>query len=241
MPKPWMSWEDQMAQLDREGREKRVQRALEPLIRKGEQREQRLKTDPDFRREVAKYDDIPAEVRKLFAALHGSKLPTPLLLDVRDCMAHGYVNYGMLLDRMWALAEVRGAEFFDPSLKPAIDRFRAHSAIATALKAREIVAILKASRIHVRDEAGLQSAVETLLPGARREVETDRGRIDFVLGDVAIELKVAGSNNAVMRQLKRYAELSWVREVVLVTTCAKHRMPPYLSGKPVYVVMICGL
>lgn len=114
------------------------------------------------------------------------------------------------------------------------------------MNAAEILKTLRNTRFRFRDEAGLQRCVDELLylmfgGGYRREVATDKGRIDFTVGAVAIELKVDGSTNAVRRQLKRYAELDWVEEVILVTACAKHVMPASLNGKPVHVVRVCAL
>lgn len=113
------------------------------------------------------------------------------------------------------------------------------------MSAGEILKTLRNTRFRFRDEAGLQQCVEELLfqtfASYRREVQTEKGRIDFTVGAVAIELKVDGSTNAVRRQLKRYAELDWVEEVILVTACAKHVMPASLNGEPVHVVRVCAL
>jgi hypothetical protein len=114
------------------------------------------------------------------------------------------------------------------------------------MSAAVILKALRATRFRFRDEAGLQKAVDELLfllfgGGHRREVQTGKGRIDFAHGSVAIELKVDGSTNEVRRQLKRYAELEWVEEIILVTACAKHVMPQSLHGKPVHVVRVCAL
>jgi hypothetical protein len=111
---------------------------------------------------------------------------------------------------------------------------------------QQIVTRLSSTRIHCQDEYGLQDEIEKMLndmfDNVQREVSCDKGRIDFVVDDVAIELKVDGSSNSVLRQLKRYAELPWVTEIVLITTRAKHRsMPATINGKPLRVSFICAL
>lgn len=110
----------------------------------------------------------------------------------------------------------------------------------------QIAAAIRNNRIHCKDEYGLQNEVFKLLgaisPDVRREVSTEKGRIDFVLEGIAIELKVDGSVNEVMRQLKRYAELPWVVEIFLISTRSKHRaMPATINGKPLRVSIVCAL
>lgn len=56
-----------------------------------------------------------------------------------------------------------------------------------------------------------------------REVRlSDKDRIDFLCGDVGVEVKVDGSKAATQRQLVRYLASDQVRSLVLVTAKAKH-------------------
>jgi hypothetical protein len=73
-----------------------------------------------------------------------------------------------------------------------------------------------------------------------REVELKTGRIDFLVGAVGIECKIAGSTNEVLRQLIGYAGDDKVSELLLVTSQAKHRTldSQLLLGKRVSVYLI---
>lgn len=66
----------------------------------------------------------------------------------------------------------------------------------------------------------------------------DAGRPDFLVGRVAVEVKVGGSRTALIRQVQRYAAHPDVSEVVVVTTRLAHRLPATLAGKPVGVVCV---
>ena len=81
----------------------------------------------------------------------------------------------------------------------------------------------------VLDEAGIAYA---------REAELSAGeRVDFLVGAVGVEVKVAGSLSQVARQLLRYAP--HVDGLLLVTARAQlDAFPPTLGGKPVRVVAI---
>jgi len=63
-------------------------------------------------------------------------------------------------------------------------------------------------------------------------------RIDFLVGDVAVEVKTKGSRAEVIRQLYRYASHSRVAWIVLATTRAQHRMPEAIGAKPVSVAYL---
>jgi len=64
-------------------------------------------------------------------------------------------------------------------------------------------------------------------------------RIDFVLGEIGIEVKVDGSAPALIRQLQRYAQHGRLRALLVVTTRARlMQLPAELSGKPVHVLSL---
>jgi hypothetical protein len=74
----------------------------------------------------------------------------------------------------------------------------------------------------------------------QREVSlTPKDRPDFMVGGVAIELKVDGSAPEVTRQLMRYVQHPDVTGVVLVTTRQRHMcMPATMQGKPVRCLFV---
>jgi hypothetical protein len=96
------------------------------------------------------------------------------------------------------------------------------------------------------DEAQLQAGIQGALEAAGYVFEREfrlsaKDRVDFLVGRVAVEVKVQGSTPAVRRQLARYAASSNVDAVILVTTKSKHAMEAEsLNGKPLIVVKVRG-
>jgi hypothetical protein len=95
-------------------------------------------------------------------------------------------------------------------------------------------------------ERQLQDALEVLFAseglGALREQPLGPlDRPDFLIGGVAVEVKVGGTPDALERQVTRYLTHDTVTAVVVVTNRARHRgLPPEISGKPVLVVFLAG-
>lgn len=114
------------------------------------------------------------------------------------------------------------------------------------LTAQVVADVLAGFRFGYADEASLQEsigrALDARLPGAARaEVRlSPRDRIDFLVGRVGVETKVAYSNDAVRRQLVRYSASPKLDELLLVTTRPTHRMPDTIAGKPTLVHFLAG-
>jgi hypothetical protein len=108
----------------------------------------------------------------------------------------------------------------------------------------EIVAVLVASRFAAAPEVELQNAIALALGEAgiafEREVVLGPGdRIDFLVGDVGIEVKVDGSLSDVTRCLHRYLGSERVSAVVLATTRFRHRaVPREMQGKVIAFVHV---
>lgn len=87
-----------------------------------------------------------------------------------------------------------------------------------------LLKLLCRARLPLQDEKALQAAIEERLlsygVAYQREhvLERNLGIIDFFLPTigVGIEVKIAGSSASVLRQLRRYAEDSRIRSLVLV-------------------------
>ena len=80
------------------------------------------------------------------------------------------------------------------------------------------------------------------LRGFQREASlTEHDRPDFLIGTIAVEVKIHDPYAKVLRQLHRYALHSSVDAVILITTKASHlRIPHELNGKPVLVASLLG-
>lgn len=114
-------------------------------------------------------------------------------------------------------------------------------------EAARIAALIGGQRYRYRDEDRLHAGIEQVLAAAGVEAVAEarlsgRDRIDFLAGRTGIEVKIAGSNADVTRQLRRYASHPEITALVLVTTRARHRgIPKAVGGKPVLVVFLSGV
>lgn len=111
--------------------------------------------------------------------------------------------------------------------------------------ARTIADLISNSRITYGNEEDLQSEILSVLlecsVPAVREVKLSDGlsRIDLMVDQIGIEVKIKGSAAGVFRQLKRYAECPEITELILVTTRAKHhQVPRVILGKRVTLVSL---
>jgi len=114
--------------------------------------------------------------------------------------------------------------------------------------AARIVAVLDLAPLTFTNEDELQAALAEALAaadiGSEREVKLSdrRSRIDLLGPDgVGLEVKVDGSWADVLRQLTRYAKCDEIKELILVTTRAKHHhLPAALEGKPLHLLSLIG-
>lgn len=88
--------------------------------------------------------------------------------------------------------------------------------------ARRIVAICQRSQIGVSTEGEAHYWLADALrrDGLQAETEvrlTTRDRIDIMVGNVAVEVKVQGSRREIWRQLQRYADLPDIHAIVIAT------------------------
>lgn len=91
-------------------------------------------------------------------------------------------------------------------------------------------------------QRGVSAALRSVGVAAEREVQVECGRLDFLTADgVAIEVKLHGGTNDLLRQIHRYAQLDQVKAILVVTS--RHRlaqMPRELNAKPVAVALLVG-
>lgn len=76
-----------------------------------------------------------------------------------------------------------------------------------------------------------------------REVKVTGGRIDFLIADVGVEVKIKGSANGLRAQVARYSMDGRISEFLIVTTRPTHRLVSGATrnGKPIRVLTIGGL
>lgn len=104
--------------------------------------------------------------------------------------------------------------------------------------------VLHAHRFHFTSETELQDGIETALREANftpqpEVVLTVGERIDFLVENVGIEVKVKGSKSTLLRQMLRYAMCPEIHGLIIATTLARHRgVPPTLNGKPITLVYL---
>ncbi len=110
------------------------------------------------------------------------------------------------------------------------------------LEARRIVRFLETRRWPLSDEKRLQEAISGEMERShmehRREVRLNGADIiDFMVGDIGIEVKIGGSKRAIFRQCERYAEHESVSAIVIATAKAMG-VPPEVNGKPILVALL---
>lgn len=110
-----------------------------------------------------------------------------------------------------------------------------------------LVEYIEAHRLSARTEEQLGDSVEALLKFygityAREHRLNARDRLDFLIeGGIALELKIQGSGQALLRQLRRYADASEVTSIIVVTTRARLcAMPAELGGKRIHLALQFG-
>ncbi len=112
-----------------------------------------------------------------------------------------------------------------------------------------LIDAIASHRFACTTEAQLQEALARVFAleglGADREAQlTESDRIDFLVEDVGVEVKIDGSASEIGRQLSRYAQSERVHELVLVTTRRRHQHDldgTTFNGKAVRVVRVGGV
>lgn len=108
----------------------------------------------------------------------------------------------------------------------------------------DIVQALSRVSYRFNSEAELQDGIAIALDSAglehaREVVLTRRDRIDFMVGDVGVEVKIKGGITDLTSQLSRYAGLPQIAAlVVVVGKNTLGNLPAEINGKPVHVVRI---
>lgn len=112
----------------------------------------------------------------------------------------------------------------------------------SALRAH-LIGILTTRRWPLSDEKALQPLmlaefVREGISDIAREVHLGpRDIVDFVIGGIAIEVKVKGSRREIFKQVERYCGYEAVTEIILATNVPMN-LPVEMCGKPVSIAAI---
>lgn len=102
-----------------------------------------------------------------------------------------------------------------------------------------LAALLGGYRYRFHSERDLQDGIERVLQARRITYRREQAlstpdRPDFLVGDVAVEVKIKGALADLLRQIGRYASHASVGGILVIgTTIWLPRVPPILFDKPV--------
>lgn len=96
--------------------------------------------------------------------------------------------------------------------------------------------LIRSYQFNFTNEAELQTAIESILTEnninfIREYSLSEKSRIDFLIGDIGLEIKVGFSYAEVIRQLHQYAQFDEITTLILFTSRLSHTMPKELNGK----------
>lgn len=107
------------------------------------------------------------------------------------------------------------------------------------LAAGQIVELVHSHRLPLHNEKATQAKLEEVLRAHgfdfEREARLSAEDIpDFMVGSLAVEVKLKGGKRDIYRQLCRYAEHERVARILLVTNAAM-MLPPDINGRATYI------
>ncbi|WP_297105197.1 hypothetical protein [uncultured Devosia sp.] len=111
---------------------------------------------------------------------------------------------------------------------------------SVASSGAEIARLLRSVRLSVAVESEAQAEIADALkraglPAVREVILDAQNRIDLMVADIGIEVKVKGDRRAIYRQLRRYCEFPQLAELVLVTGRAMS-LPAEINGRAIHLV-----
>ena len=115
--------------------------------------------------------------------------------------------------------------------------------ISTALSARGLAEYLYGRPYRLGSEKLMQDDVEIAFVRDGIEYEREKvlgpgDRVDFLVGTIALELKIKGRAAQIIKQIERYAMHDSIDSVVLLTNVPMPRIPRLHEAKPCYIVSL---
>lgn len=110
----------------------------------------------------------------------------------------------------------------------------------------QLSSLLAGFRYRFTDERDLQDGIERVLrssgsPYRREPVLSAPDRPDFLVDDIAIEIKIQGSLSQLLRQVSRYATHDEVHGILVVGTPVwLVQVPGEIVGKPMASLRLLG-
>lgn len=110
------------------------------------------------------------------------------------------------------------------------------------MEAEQLIAILKRQRFNIENEKELQQQIVSVLDkyqvAYKREHRLNEKDIpDFLIGDIAMEIKIKGRRIDIFKQCMRYSMHDEVKSVLLITNVMIGK-PPLHNDKPFYILNI---
>ena len=109
-----------------------------------------------------------------------------------------------------------------------------------SIDTKQLVMELSRFRYHFNTETDLQDGVAAALRSLGVEFERESAispgeRPDFLVGQVAIEIKIKGSLADLLRQVSRYAKQPGISEIIVLgTPYWMSMLPDSIGRKPLY-------
>ncbi len=107
---------------------------------------------------------------------------------------------------------------------------------------QDLYRALSSQKFVLDNEKHIQSQIEKFLISAdikhNREFVLSKGNIiDFMVGDIGIEVKLKCSKRHIFRQCTRYMEHDAIKSLLLVSATFMG-LPEEINGKPIYILSL---
>lgn len=114
--------------------------------------------------------------------------------------------------------------------------------MTAAVTLDDVVRLISSTPLSLSSETRAQDDLEAALvragiPYEREAILSSKDRIDFMIGDVGVEMKIDGSPRSIFRQVERYSAHERIASLVLATNKAM-TLPSSIGGKPASVVSL---